>query len=146
MKANLCVSDDKFEAVSQRDHLLFHFSSLTFCPRPFHPDFDKKSTCVLRSKHGSKPRQKKSQTDLGHPIRIVPLHRPEAAAAVAQAAPQLTYRNGPLLTAVQVFTIFWGSAWRQPPQSDFVQRVNQFFDFILTSALLDQLAEYEEAG
>jgi len=86
----------------------------------------------------TKPRQKKSQTDLGHPIRIVPLHRPEAAAAVAQAAPQLTYRNGPLLTAVQVFTIFWGSAWQQPPQSDFVQRVNQFFDFILTSALLDQ--------
>jgi len=51
-----------------------------------------------------------------------------------------------LLTAVQVFTIFWGSAWQQPPQSDLVQRVNQFFDFILTSALLDQLAEYEEAG
>jgi hypothetical protein len=46
------VSDDRFEAVSQRDHLLFQFSSLTFCPRPFHPDFDKKSTSVLRSKHG----------------------------------------------------------------------------------------------
>ena len=94
----------------------------------------------------TKPRQKKSQANLGHPIRIVPLHRPEVTAAVAQAAPQLTYRNGPLLTAVQVFTIFWGSAWQQPPQSDFVQRVNQFFDFILTSALLDQLAEYSVPG
>ena len=94
----------------------------------------------------TKPRQKKSQTNLGHPIRIVPLHRPEVTAAVAQAAPQLTYRNGPLLTAAQVFTIFWGSGWQQPPQSDLVQRVNQFFDFILTSALLDQLAEYSVPG
>jgi hypothetical protein len=76
------------------------------------------------------------------------MHRPEAAPpAVAQAAaPQLTYRNGPLLMAAQVFTIFWGSAWKQAPQSDFIQRINQFFDFILTSALLDQLAEYSVPG
>jgi hypothetical protein len=96
-----------------------------------------------------KPRQKKSQITPGHPIRIVPMHRPEAeapGATIAQAAPQLTYRNGPLLTAVQVFTIFWGSAWQKPPQSDFVPRINQFFDFILTSALLDQLAEYSVPG
>ena len=95
----------------------------------------------------AKPRQKKSQIALSHPIRIVPMHRPGAARpAVAPAAPQLTYRNGPLLAAAQVFTIFWGSAWQQQPQSDFVQRINQFFDFILTSALLDQLAEYSVLG
>ncbi len=95
----------------------------------------------------TKPRQKKSQTALGHPIRIVPLYRPEAAApAVAPVAAQLTYRNGPLLAAAQVFTVFWGPAWQQPPQSDFVGRINQFFDFILTSALLDQLAEYSVPG
>jgi hypothetical protein len=95
----------------------------------------------------SKPRQKKSQIGPVHPIRIVPLHRPGAAPpAVAQAAPRLTYRNGPLLAAAQVFTIFWGSAWQQAPQSDFVQRINQFFDFILASALLDQLAEYSVPG
>src|SRR5713226_10743316 len=93
------------------------------------------------------PRRKKSQFGPGHPIRIVPMHRPEAAGpAVAQAAPRLTYRNGPLLTTAQVFTIFWGSAWQQAPQSDFVQRINQFFDFILASALLDQLAEYSVPG
>ena len=95
----------------------------------------------------TKPRRQKSQFGPGHPIRIVPMHRPEAAApTVAQAAPQLTYRNGPLLTTAQVFTIFWGSAWQQTPQSDFVQRINQFFDFILTSALLDQLGEYSVPG
>ena len=61
----------------------------------------------------------------GDPIRIVPLHLPdtlrqptvEAAAAAPAAAPKLTYRNGPLLTAVEVFTIFWGPAWQHAPQS-----------------------------
>jgi hypothetical protein len=46
-------------------------------------------------------------------IRIVPLHvagdaehpTPEALAAGPAAAPHLTYRGGPLLTSVKVFTI-----------------------------------------
>ena len=93
----------------------------------------------------SKPRRKKSTETQQHPIRIVPLHRPEAAAAPA-AAPHLTYRNGPLLTAVQVFTVFWGSAWQQAPNSSLVTPVNQFFDYILTSQLIDQLGEYSVPG
>lgn len=95
----------------------------------------------------SKPRQKRSQQERKHPIRIVPLHRPEAAAAVPAApAPQLTYRNGPLLTAVQVFTVFWGSAWKPAPNSDLVTQMNQFFEYILTSELMDQLGEYSVPG
>src|SRR5579862_6583989 len=80
-------------------------------------------------------------------IRIVPLHIPkELTGPVAEAgpapAPQLTYRNGPLLTAVQVFTVFWGSAWKQGAQATMAQNLNQFFQFILTSPLIDQLSEY----
>jgi hypothetical protein len=93
-----------------------------------------------------KPRRKKSPHASQHPIRVVPLHRPEAAAAVQAAAPHLTYRNGPLLTAVQVFTVFWGAAWQQAPNSSLVTQINGFFDFILTSQLLDQLAEYSVPG
>src|SRR5438552_9062512 len=77
---------------------------------------------------------------LHDPIRIVPLHLPSAIAA--PAAVQLTYRDGPLLPAVEVFTIFWGRAWTHAPQAAMVGQVNQFFDVILTSALIDQLAEY----
>jgi hypothetical protein len=77
---------------------------------------------------------------LHDPIRIVPLHVPGTIAA--PAAVQLTYRNGPLLSAAEVFTIFWGRAWTQAPQKAIVGQVNQFFDVILTSALIDQLAEY----
>ncbi|HXQ98688.1 MAG TPA: hypothetical protein VN774_09625 [Candidatus Limnocylindrales bacterium] len=94
----------------------------------------------------SKPRLKKSPRAPHHPVRVVPLHRPGVAAAVAAAAPQLTYRNGPLLTGVQVFTIFWGSAWQQAPNSDLSNQINQYFDFILTSQLMDQLGEYSVPG
>src|SRR3984893_15479892 len=72
-------------------------------------------------------------------IRIDPLHHPQALQA---AAPQLTYRNGPLLSAVEVFTVFWGSSWNSAPQITLMNNMNSFFDFILTSALIDQLAEY----
>ena len=78
------------------------------------------------------------------PIRIVPLHVDSLAVPVA--VPNLTYRGGPLLPAVQVFTLFWGDAWQQEPQAGLVQQVNQFFDFVLTSALMDQLAEYSVQG
>jgi hypothetical protein len=94
----------------------------------------------------SKPRRTISHKTPQHPIRVVPLHRPEAVAAVAAAVPHLTYRHGPLLTAVQISTIFWGSAWQQAPNSDLLKRINQFFDFILTSPLLDQLQEYSVPG
>jgi len=88
------------------------------------------------------------------PIRIVPLYVPDAlvqptadAIAVAPASPpRLTYRNGPLLTAVEVFTIFWGAAWQNGIPGTMVHQINQFFDFILTSALIDQLSEYSVAG
>ena len=87
--------------------------------------------------------QKKSSTaslaGRSDAIRIVPLHHPHALQA---AAPQLTYRNGPLMEAVEVFTVFWGAAWNTAPLDKLMQDMNDFFDYILTSALIDQLAEY----
>jgi hypothetical protein len=74
-----------------------------------------------------------------NPIQIVPL-RTEAAAPVT--APHLTYRGGPLLGSVQVFTFFWGDAWQQDPPAGLLRQVNQFFDYIVSSPLIDQLAEY----
>jgi len=79
-------------------------------------------------------------------IRIVPLHKPGAEALAPAAAPKLVYRNGPLLTSVEIFTIFWGSDWQQQPSAGIVAQMNQFFDFVLTSSLMDQLSEYSVAG
>jgi hypothetical protein len=77
-------------------------------------------------------------------IRIVPLH-PGAAVAAPPASAQLTYRGGPLLATVEVFTIFWGSAW-QGAQARLVQQLNDFFRYVVSSPLLDQLAEYSTAA
>jgi hypothetical protein len=91
--------------------------------------------------------RKKSATPAAqtrHPIRIVPLH-PYVRDAAAPA-PQLTYRSGPLLTNVEVFCIFWGKAWQSTDNTALSQHLLAFFDFILTSSLLDQLAEYSVPG
>lgn len=78
----------------------------------------------------------------GDAIRVVPLHLPDGQAAVPPSPPQLTYRGGPLIPGVEVFTVFWGAAWQQMPQSDMLTNINDFFDAILTSPLIAQLAEY----
>ena len=97
----------------------------------------------------TRPKRKKSpesvpQTKLKHPWRIVPLHTaPRMGAAVT---PELTYRSGPLLTNVEVFTVFWGAAWQSAANAALVNQLNEFFDFVLTSKLVDQLSEYSVAG
>jgi hypothetical protein len=79
-----------------------------------------------------------------HPLRIVPLHT--APRAASTTSPQFTYRDGPLLNKVEVFSIFWGQAWQGPDDSSLVSHMNNFFDFILTSKLIDQLGEYSVPG
>ena len=81
----------------------------------------------------------------GRPITIVPLKGVDNAPTTS-APVQMVYNNGPLLTAVQVFTVFWGSAWQQSPANGTMQSLNGFFDYILSSALIDQLAEYNVPG
>jgi hypothetical protein len=77
-------------------------------------------------------------------IRIVPIH-PGATPAAPDTLPTLTYRGGALLAAVEVFTIFWGKAW-VGPQAAMGQSLRDFFSYLLTSPLLDQLAEYSTAA
>src|SRR5258708_16565119 len=74
-------------------------------------------------------------------IRIVPLWIPPALVAPAPGiqappAPQLSYRGGPLITAVEVCTVFWGQAWTAAAQQSLVTALNQFFDFIVASPSL----------
>jgi hypothetical protein len=95
-------------------------------------------------------RDKRIYSQHGDALRIVPLQLPDAvktpvagaeATAPAASPPQLTYRGGPLISAVEVFTLFWGPAW-QTTQAALATQINGFFDFILTSPLIDQLSEY----
>jgi len=96
-------------------------------------------------------------------VRIVPLHaaKPSLRELVraevrdpfdglqllAAPAAKLTYRAGALLQNVEVFTIFWGKQWATAASAKaLMTKINQFFTDIVTSALIDQLAEYNVAG
>lgn len=86
-----------------------------------------------------------------HPVRIVPLRGETGSAAPLpsaspSAAPQLVYNGGPLLTAVEVVPVFWGSWWQGSDGAALSAELDQFFDYVLTSPLLDQLAEYSASG
>jgi hypothetical protein len=92
-------------------------------------------------------RANKTVPRMNDPIRIVPLHLPSelyrpSAGIAAPPAAQLSYRGGPLLDSVKVFSIFWGQVWQTSPNSDLANQINQFFRFAVSSALVDQLAEY----
>jgi hypothetical protein len=83
------------------------------------------------------------------PRSIVPLLTPEEIAGIAAPlapAAKVTHHGGPVLTAVEVVTIFWGAAWGQSPQTTLAQDLNTFFDWILQSSLMDAMAEYSTAG
>src|SRR5213596_2820383 len=83
------------------------------------------------------PRQRRAIAPaLDDPVRIVPLHAPRevfapAPGIAAPPSPQLTYRGGPLLGAVQVFTVFWGAAWNDTPQLSTAQSLNRFHQVVV---------------
>jgi hypothetical protein len=104
----------------------------------------------------------------GEHVRIVPLHYPKPSVSidelgrlrgetadtdpfdgqphVAPASAHLTYNNGPLLTAVQVFTVFWGTKWSGSGSSVMMQNLNKFFQALVVSPLVNQLQEYGAHG
>src|SRR6266705_2877600 len=81
----------------------------------------------------------------GRPIRGAGGLVAPALRVLAPSAAQLTYRGGPLLTAVDVATVFWGAAWNEPGAQATAQSLNDFFQFVVASPYLDQLGEYSTA-
>jgi hypothetical protein len=96
-------------------------------------------------------------------IRIAPLHHPEPVLKIEtpgkendnelfsgkphqpSATPKLIYNGGPLINNVKVFTIFWGKSWKSNTSTaTLIGKINQYFTDILTSALIDQLGEYNQ--
>ena len=93
------------------------------------------------------PQSSASSPSPRSPIRVVPVRLDVRLEAPAPGpAPHLTYRGGPLLTAVQVFTFFWGDGWQAETDAALMQQIMQFFDFVVTSPLMDQLGEYSASG
>ena len=82
----------------------------------------------------------------GIALTVLPADMAQGAGGGGAPAATLTYNNGQLLSTVEVFTIFWGAAWQKPGQSDLPTQLNQFFDFVLSSSLLNLLGEYSVPG
>jgi hypothetical protein len=80
----------------------------------------------------------------GTPIKkIVAIHSAASKDQLATAPlTPLTYRNGHLLTNVEVFTIFWGKDWTTATKKAMIAPFNQFFKDIVKSSMIDQLKEY----
>ena len=93
-------------------------------------------------------------------IRIAPIHTDKTkavlsdlkfkkgdeelfASATSAASPKLIYNGGALIENVEIYTIFWGKNWdTSAVYKTLAQNINSFFTAILTSPLIDQLAEY----
>src|SRR5581483_11983051 len=80
-------------------------------------------------------------------IRVVPVYGYRDLAAVANdapapAAPQLTYRGGPLIQAVDVFAIHWGPQWQTGTLATLAEQLDGFFSTVVAGQLMDQLGEY----
>jgi hypothetical protein len=75
---------------------------------------------------------------------IVPPYSPVSHAPIAP--PLLTYRGGPLISNVEVFSLFWGDAWTSAPLQRLARRLQDFLAFSMGSPLVNQLAEYSVPG
>jgi len=101
----------------------------------------------MAPKHSAGPRRAIPPALDDH-VRIVPLWIPRdvvrpAPGIRAPAGPELTYRGGPLIAAVEMFTAFWGQAWKTTDQQGVITTLNEFFRFIVASPCL-RLTRYFE--
>jgi hypothetical protein len=73
---------------------------------------------------------------------VTELYEPAVGHHAPPAGTKLVYGGGPLLTNVDVVTIFWGKGWQAPAVAQVPTKINAFFDATLTSSMIDMLAEY----
>jgi hypothetical protein len=71
---------------------------------------------------------------------IMQVFKPKLKGAKAATTTPLVYSGGPLITNPQVQVIYLGSAWKK--EAALTSHIESFFTAILSSSLMDQLAEY----
>jgi hypothetical protein len=106
-----------------------------------------KKASSTKKQRPAKHRTRRNVSHLVDAIRIVPIAAPRelfphVASVPAAAAPLLTYRGGPLLARARVFCLYFGAAWSSGPLKTLAGQIDGFFKFVLGSALIDQLSEY----
>jgi len=84
------------------------------------------------------------------PNRIVPtasFFAPGLAAPISvESAPNLQNHGGKVIQSVAVVPIFWGASWSTGINAQLIPQLEGFFDFIVTSSIMDMLAEYSTSS
>ncbi len=65
--------------------------------------------------------------------------------AGAPPVASLIYKGGPLISSVNIISVFWGDWWNKPSGVDLRSELNNFLTYIADSPLMDELAEYSTA-
>lgn len=122
-------------------------------------------TSIMHEEVNQAPNKESTSGAHADPIIVAPLHIPkqqlvledlqkedtelfkQGKADAPATPPHLSYRGGRLIQNVEVFTIYWGGNWAHTPAyTALASRINGFFSAILTSPLIDQLAEYNTSS
>src|SRR5579863_199364 len=82
------------------------------------------------------------------PQRIVPIQpmAPTGVAAPFAANNLLVNHGGPVIGSGEVIPIYWGAAWATGTNATLSTQLDGFFDYIVTSPLMDLLHEYSTAS
>jgi hypothetical protein len=64
----------------------------------------------------------------------------------AGAVSRVVYQGGPVIGAVRVLPIYWGAAWSTAENTQLAAQLDGFLTFLVTSTLMDMLAEYSTAA
>lgn len=60
--------------------------------------------------------------------------------------PLLSNHGGAVIQAIEVVPIYWGAGWASGSNGQLSTQIDGFFDYIVTSSLMDMLAEYSLPG
>jgi hypothetical protein len=94
-------------------------------------------------------RAKTTPKAIATPRNIVPPaeFEPHAMApTIGAPVPNLQYHGGPVISSVDVVSIYWGAAWSSGLNAQLINQLNAFFDFLVTSTYVDMLAEYSTSS
>jgi hypothetical protein len=92
---------------------------------------------AVQTEHVARPKQIVPPADfIAHGVSPIP----------NAPAPVLTNHGGTVLQSVQVVPVYWGAAWASGTNATLPGQIDGFFDFILTSSLMDLLGEYSLPG
>lgn len=82
-----------------------------------------------------------------HVLELQRAHLESLRERRTEAIEKVTYHGGPLIRNVEIFALYWGSAWiNDTGLASISAHLNQFFTDFVSGSGIEQLAEYSRPG